>query len=58
MSVSFLKPGDYRSASPQQQISVKAAVLRGAFASNPLLAHAVIGTLVRRFRSMIRQVKN
>lgn len=37
---------------------IQAAVFREAVASDPLLAHVVIGSLAQQFRRMVRQVKN
>jgi len=37
---------------------IPAAAFRAALDADPLLAHAVIGSLARQFRRMVRQIKN
>ncbi|KRB30845.1 cyclic nucleotide-binding domain-containing protein [Mesorhizobium sp. Root172] len=43
---------------PSRFLLINAAVFRAAVETDPLLAHAVIGSLAQQFRRMVRQVKN
>ncbi|RFB79741.1 helix-turn-helix domain-containing protein [Methylovirgula sp. 4M-Z18] len=43
---------------PSRFLLIHAAAFRAAVQADPLLAHAVIGSLAQQFRRMVRQVKN
>lgn len=43
---------------PSRFLLIPAALFREMLAADPLLAHAVIGSLAQQFRRMVRQVKN
>ncbi|MDF2114033.1 helix-turn-helix domain-containing protein [Roseiarcaceae bacterium H3SJ34-1] len=43
---------------PSRLLLIHAASFRAAVEADPLLAHAVIGSLAQQFRRMVRQIKN
>lgn len=43
---------------PSRFLLIQAAAFRAAVEADPLLAHAVIGSLAQQFRRMVRQIKN
>ncbi len=43
---------------PSRFLLIHAAAFRSAVDADPLLAHAVIGSLAQQFRRMVRQIKN
>lgn len=43
---------------PSRFLLIHAAAFRAAVDADPLLAHAVIGSLAQQFRRMVRQIKN
>ncbi len=43
---------------PSRFLLIHAAAFRAAVEADPLLAHAVIGSLAQQFRRMVRQIKN
>jgi len=43
---------------PSRFLLIHAAAFRAAVEADPLLAHAVIGSLAHQFRRMVRQIKN
>jgi CRP/FNR family transcriptional activator FtrB len=43
---------------PSRFLLIHAAVFRAAVETDPVLAHAVIGSLAEQFRRMVRQIKN
>lgn len=43
---------------PSRLLLIHAAAFRAAVDADPLLAHAVIGSLAHQFRRMVRQIKN
>jgi len=47
-----------RAPEPSRFLLIHAAAFREAVEQDPILAHAVIGSLARQFRRMVRQVKN
>ena len=47
-----------RVAEPSRFLLIQAEVFRAAIEADPFLAHAVIGSLARQFRRMVRQIKN
>jgi CRP/FNR family transcriptional activator FtrB len=47
-----------RAPEASRLLMIRAAAFRAAMAEDPLLAHAVIGSLAQQFRRMVRQIKN
>ena len=43
---------------PSRLLLIPATAFREALATDPVLAHAVIGSLAQQFRRMVRQIKN